>query len=169
MPKSHPREKHALLRSMYVFRRLSLEQAALHCGVTKVTARRWKNRAKDAGDDWDAARSAAALGDAHFKDLSRKLLEDYLVQHQATIDMLRADEGMDALKRATTLASLADSFGKTMAAFKRVTPELDKQAVQLDVLQRLADFVRERMPQHVGALVEILDAAGPALAADGGV
>ena len=44
-----------------------------------------------------------------------------------------------------------------------------KFSYNTEVLQRLADFVRERMPQHVGALVEILDAAGPALAADGGV
>ena len=34
-------------------------------------------------------RSAVALGDDTFKSLSAKLLEDYLVQHQATMDLLK--------------------------------------------------------------------------------
>ncbi len=157
-----------MLRRLYVNSRMSLQQAASHCGVTMATARRWRQRSLEAGDDWEEARGVVLLGDVHFADVARRLLEDYLTQHHATIEMLRADESMDALKRAATLASLADSFNKTMASFKRVTPELDKQAAQMEVLEKLASFVRERLPQHLGALAEILDAAGPHITGGGG-
>ena len=82
-------------------------------GVPRSTANRWKQDAADQGDDWDTARAAVALGDDNFKNLSAKLLEDYLVQHQATMDMLRVAEGMSAMDRAETLASDSSTFSAT--------------------------------------------------------
>lgn len=161
---AHATEKRTQLRGLYVYQRLPMETACKKVGIPRSTANRWKQEAADKGDDWDSVRAAMALGDDNFSTLSKKLLEDYLVQHQATMDLLRDAKDMSAMARAETLASMSDSFNKTMAAFKRLNPELDRQAVQLDVLQRFAVFVRSRFPQHLGALVDMLEPFGEELA-----
>ena len=161
---AHGSEKRTQLRGLYVYQRLPMETACKKVGIPRSTANRWKSEAEAAGDDWDSVRAAVALGDDNFASLSKKLLEDYLVQHQATMDMLREATNLSARERAETLASMSDSFNKTMASFKRLAPELNKQAVQLDVLQRFASFTQARYPQHLGALVEMLEPFGEELA-----
>ena len=86
---AHPGEKRTQLRGLYVFQRLPMETACKKLGVPRSTGNRWKQEAADKGDDWDSVRAAMALGDDNFASLSKKLLEDYLVQHQATMDLLR--------------------------------------------------------------------------------
>lgn len=161
---AHGKEKRTQLRGLFVFQRLPMEAACKKVGIPRSTGNRWKQEAADQGDDWDNSRAAVALGDDNFKALSARLLEDYLVQHQATMDLLRVATDMSAMSRAETLASMSDSFNKTMAAFKRLNPELDRQAVQLDVLQRFASFAQQRFPQHLSALVEMLEPFGAELA-----
>ena len=139
---AHASEKRTQLRGLYVYQRLPMETACKKVGVPRSTANRWKQEAADKGDDWDSVRAAMALGDDNFASLSKKLLEDYLVQHQATMDLLREAKDMGPMQRAETLASMSDSFNKTMASFKRLSPELNKQAIQLDVLQRLVSFAQ---------------------------
>lgn len=161
---AHPTERRSQLRGLYVFKRLPIEAACNALKIAKSTGIRWKSEARDKGDDWDNARAAVALGDENFTQLSRKLLEDYLVQHQAAMDVLRKDTELSAGQRASILASTADSFNKTMASFKRLAPELNRHAIALDTLQRLASFAQQRYPQHVGALLEMLEPFGEELA-----
>lgn len=161
---AHPGEKRTQLRGLYVYQRMSMELACKKLGVPRSTANRWKQEAADKGDDWETVRSAQALGDDNFASLSKKLLEDYLVQHQATMDALREATNMSAMERAETLASMADSFNKTMAAFRRLAPDLDRQAVQIDVIQRFATFAKVNFPQHLAVLVEMLEPFGEELA-----
>ncbi len=160
---AHASEKRTQLRSLYVYQRLSMEAACKKVGVPRSTANRWKQEAEDKGDDWDTARAAVGLGDENFNTLGKKLLEDYLLQHQATMDLLRQDKTMSARERAETLASMSDSFNKTMNSFKRLAPELNRQSIGLDVLQRLAQFVQMKHPKHVAALIEILEPFGTEL------
>lgn len=161
---AHASEKRTQLRGLYVYQRLPMETACKKVGVPRSTGNRWKQEAADKGDDWETVRAAIGLGDDNFSTLSKKLLEDYLVQHQATMDQLREATDMSARDRAETLASMSDSFNKTMASFKRLAPDLNKQAVQLDVLQRLVSFAQARFPQHLGAMVELLEPFGEELA-----
>ena len=161
---AHASEKRTQLRGLFVYQRLPMETACKKVGIPKSTANRWKQEAKEHGDDWDNARAAVALGDESFRQLSVKLLEDYLIQHQATMDMLKEAKDMGPRDRAETLASMSDSFNKTMSSFKRLNPELNRQAVQLDILQRFAAFAQQRYPQHLAALVEMLEPFGEELA-----
>ncbi|WP_423458022.1 DUF1804 family protein [Ottowia sp. VDI28] len=161
---AHPGEKRIQLRGLYVHQRLPMETACKKLGVPRSTANRWKQEAADKGDDWDTVRAAVALGDDNFASLSKKLLEDYLVQHQATMDLLREAEDMGPRERAETLASMSDSFNKTMASFKRLAPDLDRQAVQIDVLQRFVAFAKAKFPQHLQAMAEMLEPFGEELA-----
>ena len=161
---AHAREKHSQLRGLYVYQRLPMETACKKVGIPKSTANRWKQEAKDHGDDWDTARAAVAMGDESFRQLSVRLLEDYLIQHQATMDMLKESKDLSPMSRAEILASMSDSFNKTMASFKRLAPEINRQAVALDVMQRLAGFAQLKFPQHVPAMLELLEPFGEEIA-----
>ena len=161
---AHPGEKRTQLRGLSVFQRLPMDAACAKAGVPRATANRWKKEAAAQGDDWDTVRAAVAMGDDNFASLGKKLLEDYLVQHQATMDLLRDAKEMGPRERAETLASMSDSFNKTMASFKRVAPDLDRQAVQIDVLQRFVTFAKAKYPQHLAALAEMLEPFGEELA-----
>ena len=103
---AHGKEKRTQLRGLYVFQRMAMEAACKKLGVPRSTANRWKQEAADKGDDWDSVRAAMALGDDNFASLSKKLLEDYLVQHQATMNLLRDNKDMGPRERAETLASM---------------------------------------------------------------
>lgn len=161
---AHAEERRTQLRGLYVYKRLTMEAACGAMHLPKSTGNRWKAEARAKGDDWDKFRAAQALGDENFSMLSRKLLEDYLVQHQAALDMLRADAKLPADKRAQLLAMLADSFTKTMASFRKVAPELNRQAVALDVMQRLVQFAQQRYPAQTPVLLELLEPFGEELA-----
>lgn len=161
---AHGNEKRAQLRGLYVFKRLQMEAACGAMHVPASTGKRWKLDAKKNGDDWDAARAAVALGDESFTQTARKIIEDYLVQHQAVMDALQKDVDLTATQRATILASTIDSFHKAMASFKKLAPELNKHAIALDALQRLATFAQQRYPRHVPALLEMLEPFGGELA-----
>lgn len=161
---AHGKEKRTQLRGLYVYKRLPMDEACRAADVPRGTANRWKTMSRAEGDDWDAARSAVALGDESFGQMSRKLLEDYLVHHQAVMDELKKDKTIKPSDAVDMLARLSDSFTKTIAAFKRVSPELNRHAVALDALQRLAGFAQQRFPQHVGVLIEMLEPFGEELA-----
>lgn len=161
---AHPTEKRTQLRGLYVYKRLPMEAACGAMSLPLATGRRWKREAGTKGDDWDNARSAVALGDDQFRDMSRRLLEDYLVQHQAIMDQLRADKDTPAIDKARALSMLSDSLTKTLASMKRVMPEVNRHAIALDTLQRVATFTQQRFPQHVTALIELLEPFGEELA-----
>lgn len=163
---AHGTEKRTQLRGLYVYKRLPMEAAcaAMRPSLPKSTGNRWKADARAKGDDWDSARAAVALGDENFAQLGKKLLEDYLVMHQAVVDGIKADKKMSHMDKVVSLASLTDSFNKTMSALRKVAPELNRHAVALDALQRLANFAQQRHPKHVPMLLELLEPFGEELA-----
>ena len=62
------------------------------------------------------------------------------------------------------LASLADAYNKTINASKRVLPETNELAIAMGVVQRLATFIKDRYPEHVGAFADVLGPFGDELA-----
>ncbi|MCW3479723.1 DUF1804 family protein [Neisseriaceae bacterium JH1-16] len=161
---AHSQETRDKVRRLYVFDRISLEMAALQCGVSMSTASRWKSEAQKAGDDWDKFRAAAILAGDGIENVARAALAGFLTQYQSTMDALNTNADIAAEKKVAMLASLADSFNKTVAASKRVLPETSQLATAMEVVQKLAGFIRERYPKHAQAFVEVLEPFGEELA-----
>jgi len=161
---AHSQETRDKLRRLYVFDRISLEVAALQCGVSMSTASRWKGEAKETGDDWDKFRAAAILAGDGIESVARAALAGFLTQYQATMDTLNANPDIRAEAKVQMLASLADSFNKTVVASKRVLPETSQLATAMEVVQKLAGFIREHHPQHAQAFVDVLEPFGQELA-----
>ena len=87
-------------------------------------------------------------------------------QVQATIGAVEQDLEMAPAEKTQLLASCADSTAKLTATMRRMMPETDALAVRMDVLRRLAEFVRTQYPQHVAAFAEMLEPFGEELARD---
>jgi len=161
---AHAPETRDKVRRLYVFDRIGLEVAALQCGVSMSTASRWKREALEDGDDWDKLRAAAILAGDGIESIARAALTGFLTQFQTTMDTLNANADMPAEKKVQMLASLADSFNKTVAASRKVLPETSQLATAMDVVQRLAGFIREHHPQHAKVFVDVLEPFGQELA-----
>ena len=160
---AHGSEKVAAVRAAYVHERLPLEIAAARAGVASGTATRWKRKAKEAGEDWDKLRAACLLAGDGVEAVARQMLADYVVQHKTLMDAISTGD-MPAAAKVDMLASLADSFNKTVAASKRVLPETSELATALSVLDKLGAFIRDRFPQHAQAFLEVLEPFGTEVA-----
>ncbi|OON62298.1 DNA-binding protein [Massilia sp. KIM] len=153
----------AKVRKHYVFDRLSLEQSAKLANVSYSTAKRWRDAAAAEGDDWEKLRTASSLAGGDIEQLSQQILTEMLVQFNATLDLIKADDAMPALQRVDLLSSLMDNIHKSMAAMKRFLPEANALSIGMAVLRGLAEFVQARYPQHGAVLVEILEPFGEVL------
>jgi hypothetical protein len=151
------------VRKHYVFDRLSLEQAAKLADVSYTTAKRWKEKAQTDGDDWEKLRSASSLAGGDIEQLSQQILTEMLVQFNATLDLIKADEEMAAVTRVELLSSLMDNIHKSMSAMKKFLPEANSLSIGMTVIRGLAEFVQNKYPQHGAALVEILEPFGEVL------
>lgn len=158
-----PKERQREARRRYVIDRQQLPVIALALGVSEASVRRWKAAAREAGDDWDMARAASTVSGESLDALIVTVVEDYVVQHQATIEDLKASE-LTAIEKAKVLAALADSFNKTIGAAGRISPKISELGVAMDVLKRLGAFVHERFPEHGPAFLEILEPFGQTIA-----
>lgn len=150
------------LRRLYVFERLSLEIAAGQCGVSFATARRWKDKAETAGDNWEKLRAAHTMAGKDLEDIARQLLTDLVLQFKATMDAL-SREDIPASERVTLLTSLSDSYNKAISANKKLLPETSRLAVALEVLEKLADWLKTKRPELLGALLDELNPFGAML------
>ncbi|MBU9231430.1 DUF1804 family protein [Burkholderia multivorans] len=160
---AYSKEVRDKVRRAFVFDRLSLEVAAMKSGVNYSTARRWKDDARAAGDDWEKAQAAQLLAGGGIEGAARQMLAGMVTQYQATMDELDSAE-MKPADKVAMLASLADAYNKTINASKRVLPETNELAIAMGVVQRLATFIKDRYPEHVGAFADVLGPFGDELA-----
>ena len=98
------------------------------------------------------------------EDVARQVLTGLVIQFQATMEAVQADADVSSATKVQLLASLADAYNKTVAASKRVLPETSNLATAMQVLQRLAEFIRKNYPKHGPAFAEILEPFGEVIA-----
>lgn len=142
-------------RSDYVFRRLTAATIAAAYGVSEVTVGRWKKRAKEGGDDWDMARTAAVMSGQGGDVVTSIVLEEYMLQAQQLLHEIKAGQ-LDIEAKVKLMASLADSTTKMVAAASRAAPKLSELGVAQAVVEELVDFVREKFPHHIETIQELL-------------
>ena len=160
---AHDTDKKSQVRKSYVFDGLSLASCAMLADVSYSTAQRWKNVAKDAGDDWDKIKAANTLAGSELEDIGRQILTDFIVQFKTTMDKIREDETLTSTARVELLTSLADSYNKAIAANKKIMPETNKLAVALQVVEMLSKYIGEHKPELLMSFMEVLEPFGDLL------
>lgn len=153
---AHPNELRAQVRAAYVFDRLPMERAAALFGVGISSAARWKRQSKDAGDDWDKQRAATLLAGGGVEEVSRQMLSDYVIQHKTLNDAINNGD-YTPKQKVDMIASLADSFTKTVAASRRVLPETNELAIALETVSLFGSYIRDNCPELAGAFLEVLE------------
>ena len=74
-----------------------------------------------------------------------------------------AREDIPASERVTLLTSLSDSYNKAISANKKLLPETSRLAVALEVLEKLADWLKTKRPELLGAFLDELEPFGAML------
>lgn len=154
---AHNAQTRATARAAYIYDNLPLTQVSTAHGISLATLRSWKKSAAARGDDWDKLRAANLLAGQGMEAIARQTLSDYVTQHKTLMGEIITASDMTAQQKVASLASLADSFNKMVAASRRVLPESNELAVALRVIQLLTEFVRQKFPQHATALLEVLE------------
>lgn len=148
------------LRKRYVFDGLSLAMAAVMTEVSYPTAQRWKNVAKDAGDDWDKVKTAHSMAGGDLEELSRQILTDFVLQFKSTMESVKEAQDIDPKTRVELLTSLTDSYTKAVSANKKMLPTTSKLAVALEVIQLLAGYIKEHKPALLTDFMDVLEPFG---------
>ncbi|WP_323041564.1 DUF1804 family protein [Gemmobacter sp.] len=143
-------------RSDYVFRRMMQSTIAAAYGISEATVGRWKKAAKDAGDDWDKARTAHVIAGEGVEVVVSSVVEDFMIQAQAVLDEIKTGDH-NTKEKVEMLVSLADAMTKMTSSAKRLAPKISELGVAQDVVAKMLEFVRESFPQHAAVFVEILE------------
>ena len=160
---AHPDETRLKVRNAYVRGRMALADAAEEASVSIASAKAWKKWAKDNGDDWDMARSAARLAAGGLGDMTTEVLESFILQFKRSMEELHTDTELRAADRAEVLARLSDSYVKTMRAASASNNNLARLSVALEVLELFGQFIQAKYPHHAPAFVEVLEPFGAEL------
>lgn len=167
---AHTPETKNKVRTLYVRQRLPLTDAAAAAGVSYHTARGWKKKAEQQGDDWDRARSASRLAEGGLGDLTHEVIEQFALLFQATIEQLRSEpvegESRDPIQTAEALAKLADAYTKTVRAAGATDPKLARLSIALEVLELQGRFITERFPDDLERFTLILEQFGAYLSSE---
>lgn len=151
-------------RASYVHERLPLTAVADRHGIAYDTVRRWKQQARERGDDWDRARTAARLAAGGLGDITTRIIEDFAFLFEAEVGRLKSDEAMTPGERAELMARVADAYAKMMRAAGAADAKIGKLAVALQVLEELAKFIREQFADDLPRFAAILEPFGARVA-----
>lgn len=150
-------------RSDYVYRRMMISTIAAAYGKSEATIGRWKKAAKEAGDDWDKARTAHVIAGEGVEVVVSSVVEDFMIQAQAILDEIKEGAHSTA-EKVGMLVSLSDAMTKMAASAKRFAPKVSELGVAQDVMAKLLDFVKEEFPHHAATILEIIEPFGDRLA-----
>lgn len=157
---AHDQSKKNAARQAYIYKALDLKEVSNMLGLPYSTVRQWKNKAREASDDWDAARSAARMGANGLGELTNVLIENFALQSEALLAVLKADEDMPAAAKVDIMTKLSDGYSKLVSSAAKSGTKVAPLSVAMRVLQMLGDFVETEFPQHAPAFLEILQPFG---------
>lgn len=155
----HSKETRNKVKRSFVYDRLPLKAAAEKHKVSYGTARGWKRKDKETGDDWDKARQASRMAAGGLGDMTTQILEDFARLYQEVVEAIRSSEA-DAMEKASALSRLADAWNKTMRAAGMADPKIAELTVVMRVLKMLSEFIKENHPEHLEAFAIILKPFG---------
>ncbi|STZ63916.1 Protein of uncharacterised function (DUF1804) [Moraxella lacunata] len=144
------------VRKAYIFDKLPLDKCASLHGISYATVQRWKTQARARGDDWDKVKSAQTLAGGEIEDVARQILTDFILLFQNLSGEIKSDTDTPPIEKAKILASLSDSYNKTIGANRKLMPVTDRLAVAMTVMELLGEYIKEHKPEAMAVFVEIL-------------
>lgn len=160
---SSEQDKRRKARADYVYRRMTGATISMTLNISVATFGRWKKAAKESGDDWDVARTASIIAGEGIETVVSTVIEDFMIMAQSVLEEIKnGDLRLD--QKVKSLVALADAMTKMTTSAGKLAPKISELGVAQDVMQYLVEFVRENFPQHVAAILEIIEPFGESLA-----
>lgn len=150
-------------RSDYIYRRMTVATIAMTLNVSQATIGRWKKAAKENGDDWDMARSAAVIAGEGLDTVVSSVVEDFVLMAQALLEEVKGGE-LTLDQKIKHMVALGDAMVKVTASAGKLAPKISELGVAQSVVQHLIAFVQEQFPQHISVVQEILVPFGDRIA-----
>jgi predicted nucleic acid-binding Zn-ribbon protein len=149
------------LRADYINHRLPIKKAAEINEVPYNTARRWRTKAKEQGDDWDTARAASTLVKSGMQQVAGRFMEDFIRLYQYTVDELNKqienqEHSFDPIETAGALAKIADAFTKTSKSVAASSPSFGRLQIAHEVIEALTHHLRDEHPEKLQEWVVLL-------------
>lgn len=144
------------VRASYIYESLNFEACALKHNAASKTIQAWKRKAKENGDDWDKARSAARLASGGLGEITARLLEDFTLLFQNTIDDLSTGDH-SGLEKAEAISRLSDAYSKTMKSAATGNPKIARLSIALEVIKSLSEFIKAEHPELLNDFVTVLE------------
>ena len=147
------------VRNAYVFENVEAVVLANQWDIPEKTILSWRARAKDTKDDWDTARQAyqsVNISEGLDKTTTMQTMSLFLKQYNDSLQALANEDTIPALDRVKAMASLADAFGKSTAAFKRVLPEQDKLSTSLETIDAFSKYLSKNHPDLLVHFASVL-------------
>jgi len=144
-------------RGLYIRECLPTEAIAARLGIGERTVQRWKADDLEQGNDWDAGCQAAHMARENIEISTQIYIANFVAFQQGALADIRANEDMTPGEKAQAVASLADSFSKTVKACAVTAPKISSLAIAVDIVQRLAAFVADRHPEAAQVLTGVLE------------
>lgn len=155
---AHSQETKDTVRKLYI-EGMPLNGAAITCGVSYDTARDWKQKAKDAGDNWDTSRAAFQISTQGVDSLNQQLVEHFARQALTTMRELE-EAKINPAQKTELMAQLADAYAKFSKAFSRVNPRLSALSVGLDTLKIIAEYLSKHDKPALRSFQEHIEPIG---------
>jgi len=150
-------------RSDYVYRRMTGATIALSLNISQATFGRWKKAAKDDGDDWDMARSAAVIAGEGLDTVVSSVVEDFVIMAQSLLEEVKSEK-LSLDQKIKHMVALGDAMVKVTASAGKLAPKISELGVAQSVVRHLIEFVQEQFPQHISVVQEILIPFGDRIA-----
>ena len=136
-------EKIAKAREYFVLHNMKLEDIGTQLGVAGSLVRRWKHNAKVNGDNWDMARDAHIIAGQGNDEIAQKALRNALINIDSIMEEVQENPELTLEMKIKYIGICGDAAAKISAASSRIAPQISELAVALDVIKRLADYIRK--------------------------
>lgn len=150
-------------RADYVYRRMSAATISMTLSISAATFGRWKKAAKQAGDDWDMARSASVIAGEGIDTVVSSVVEDFVLMAQALLEEVKSED-LSLDQKIKHMVALGDAMVKVTASAGKLAPKISQLGVAQSVVQHLIEFVQQDFPQHISVVQEILIPFGDRIA-----
>ncbi len=97
------------------------------------------------------------------EEIARAIFTGLMIQYQAVIEQLNADNSIPPAEKVQMLTSMADAFNKAVSASAKVLPETNRLAVAMETVRAFGDYVRERHPARAMDFIDMIQAFAPEL------
>lgn len=164
---AHDKTTRGKVRSKYIAG-MPLQAASELCKVSYNTARNWKSKAAEEGDDWDLARNARRMSKGGMEEMANEVLGGLSEQFLVTIEALKTTPDMAPETRASILLKLMDGYSKSIGAASRAMPNGNRLAVAMDVVKFMTAQIGKEAPKILDQFLVLVERTGPEFVAEFG-